>query len=550
MLGSTSPSSSNMSMDSGGPILEVLLNPDLLGAICEEIYVDWSASKPHPPGSAHPLVSLALTCDIIADVALEILWMRIPSLYVLLCVLPLVPDENNQQTIPANVDEDSWKRFAKYASRVRYLACDRNSFSSYSPTVYLALSEAFSILLPNLCGLNVDMSFATDMTVTHLLYSKSSLTDIELLFSGESSDVVYRAVRGAAVHNAKSLESLSILQSTYVETNVFTTVCAASAFHPCRDTLKRLVITSHPIDFEFFLELSRFPSLTQLEVRVIQSIPQSGRDDTAGVGFPKLETFRVEAGIDIALRLLHVFKEGTLRRIRFKDTSNLAYVDRSNHMLDFHEELKTRFSLESAELSYESSNHVAKEHKASTWTVFAPFCKMPCLRHLSYRGELCIWDSDMTARAIADWKNLQTLYIYSPHTMDHHALPAIAVSCPALIELGATIHFPEDQEPVEQNKSIPFSSHRLMVLDAMNSLAPKPSRVATYLDTLFPSLAFVKGGTGWDAVWDILEYACHVARAQERARQRAVDAAKQTDSQAVKMKPPSPVSGSTSDPFD
>ncbi len=365
------------------------------------------------------------------------------------------------------------------------------------------------------------MSFAADPTVLFMIYSSPRLCEVEIVFDAyPEADEAFSSVR-VAMTELPLVDTLRVSCGTGdAQSPLFSSFCPAIALEPAKERLRTLSITSHPVDPDFFLQVSSFNRLESLAVRVVDSVPRR-RNVEPESGFQVLTSLDIAANVTMMCRILHVLSAGVLKKLHYKDTSNVGYEARSAAMLDFHGQLGGHFLLTDLDIKYANSQQrVSSAHEGSTMTVFEPLLEnnFSEIQHLSYFGELAVPDRSSAAALFPseNWSRLKALRIVSAETISYKVLADFARYCLELVELTLPLLFP-DQGVLED---LPAMDHHLHALVVHRVPVTRHAKVAGFLNGVFPFLSDVRGGSGWKEVKEILVDACQHARRKERAMLR------------------------------
>ncbi|KAF9017678.1 hypothetical protein BDZ89DRAFT_1140547 [Hymenopellis radicata] len=484
------------------PVHEVLKNSDLLTIICDFLKADVNRSG-LPAGvtgqKIHPVLAIAMTARELKVAALDSLWKELNGLKPLLYLFPQTLTSRNFRTLPKEISSSMWEGFDIYTRRVQSLSCDPASRGSYSPRIYTRLAEHRKTIFPNLRRLKIDMLFAADPTIFFMIYSSPRLCEVEIVFDANpEADDAFGSVR-AAMTELPLVDTLRVTCGTGdTQGPLFSSFCPAIALEPAKERLRTLSITSHPVDPDFFLQLSSFNILESLAVRVAESVPRLRNVDPES-GFPVLTSLDIAANVTMMCRILHVLSAGVLKKLHFKDTANLAYEARSAAMLDLHSQLGGHFSLTELHIRYMKQSA-------------ARFSNFNEIQHLSYHGELAVAEGSAIFPS-EHWAHLRSLHVVSAETISYKVLPDFARCCPELVDLKLPLLFP-DQGVLED---YPAMNHHLHTLVVHRLQVTRHAKVAGFLNGIFPFLSDIKGGSGWKEVKEILIDACQHARRKERA---------------------------------
>lgn len=517
--------------------LQVLSIAYLMRIICDEIRTDVKANGlplSSTNDKVHAILSIALLCKRTHRTALDELWRELSGF---LPLLRLFKDTHNRcgqkvrndlhprklenspsthQILPPIISTEEWDTFDEYTERVQTFICGSSSRSSYASTVYMRFAGHTDTIFPNLRTLRVDAAFAAEPAIT-LLYASDRLSNLELVLERDPSvDVVYGAVSSAAEH-VPLLDRLSIT-ARQPGTQTFSSLCSAIALRPRMFALRHLAITSHPIDASFLRALSRFESLESLNVSVAGRFDHANGD---GDGFEALTSLDITASIEILPNILRTLHQGILERLQFTDLSGYDADQQFPYMLELHELLDSRFGmLRGLGLFFPVAISPGTQNSQHEAILFAPLLRLSYLRVFVYRGD---FQPTLSADVQSRWENLRVLDISTssePYTPS--VLPTLAKRYPHLIHLALPVEFPAD---AQLDSDGPVSHHlQTLTLRGIPSVAQlHPSKIAAFLDGIFPFLATVRGEGNlkeWVEVKNILLDGCQRARELQRARDR------------------------------
>ncbi|PBK62630.1 hypothetical protein ARMSODRAFT_1008131 [Armillaria solidipes] len=489
----------------------VLFNPDLLSIICDDLWTGDIQSLPGGP-TINPLVALATVCSSVSETALDRLWKDIYGFNPLLRVLNVeTPGPNSEGiwTIPRDVPESIWDRFKLYAQRIRSLTLDASSRAQDHPSIYLRIINQFAgaPLFTNLKRLQVDQSFATEPHILFLL-SSPNLREVGIsLDPNPDTDAAETSVRTAIAGRETFIISCPLATDSD-----YHMACPATFF--TGKELRCLKITSHPISYSFLEELSFSESLEHLQIVFAPgALPRDSQD-----GFSSLKTLHVTGPVTSMTRVLRLIVADILESLTFIDnSSNPSYHHACEAMHDFHLELVGRFNLSLHELSltYPYRAIASQEHWESSLAVFEPLYQMRLLKTLHYSSDLAFDQGTVENKLVRAWPSIETICIPRLAVpLPCEVLQVLAAECSQLASLTIPIEFPESGAlPPRQ-----VCRHGLRVFSSPDIPVENPVRVAGYLDSLFPYLAKIDGGDGWDEVERIILDACQLVRGDERER--------------------------------
>lgn len=503
------------------PVTSVFYNADLLGYVCKDL---WDIEQA-PGGVLHgtrmdSLLSLALTCHFISEVALDCLWHEICGMKPLLYLFPRDLSSNDDQGIlPDVISDDTWVRFERYSRRVRAITLDAQLRTLHSSTIFLRLAERREPIFPNLQKLSVDMSFAADTAIL-LFLASPRLDDVTITFPSNAETVVASTSVRTVGWKVPMLHSLTIsyIRQRGRNPQPLGTMCPFTNFSGLR-RLRKLKIESHSADFHFLIQLSSLPDLSHLQIVISQSLlTDSWKVDD---GFRSLVSLHITAPVSLMSRVLRLIRPGSLTSLIHIDDHSQSYDEIGQFMQDFHTEIASRFpSLLNLSIKYRRCNgQSTQQSRESTLVIFEPLCGLRKLQEFAY-SPMPTLDTGIVDLLLAPaWPEIRVFnipFVQGPRPT-YEVLCTLAKCCPLLSELSIPIVFPSDDSPFPDDH-VPFS-HKLRLFSSPNTSISRFASVARYLDGIFPFLISITGGEGWDQVESIVLEACQSVRRDQTIRE-------------------------------
>ncbi|KAK0232749.1 hypothetical protein IW262DRAFT_1451222 [Armillaria fumosa] len=502
------------------PVTAVLYNADLLGSVCKDL---WDIEQA-PGGAVHgtrmnSLLSLALTCHVISEIALDCLWHEIYGMKPLLYLFPRdLSSNDNQGILPDVISDDTWVRFERYSRRVRAITLDAQLRTLHSSTIFLRLAERQEPLFPNLQKLSVDMSFAADTSIL-LFLASPRLDDIKIAFLSNAETVMASTSVRTVGWKVPMLHSLTItsIRQRASTPRPLGTVCPFTNFSGLR-RLRKLKIESHSADVHFLVQLSSLPDLSHLQIAISQSQPtDSWKVDD---GFRSLVSLHITTPVSLMSRVLRLIRSGSLTSLVHIDDHSQSYGEIGQFMQDFHTEVVSRFpSLLNLSINYRKCNgQLTQQSQESTLAIFEPLCGLRKLQEFTYNPMLTLETGVVDLLLAPAWPEIRVFNIpvVQGPCPTYEVLCTLAKCCPLLSELSVPIAFPSDDSPLRVDHD-PFS-HKLCFFSSPNTSVSRFASVARYLDGIFPFLISINGGKGWDQVESIVLEACQPVRRDQTTR--------------------------------
>ncbi|KAK0475068.1 hypothetical protein IW261DRAFT_1567991 [Armillaria novae-zelandiae] len=506
------------SLIAGDPVTAVLYNADLLGSVCKDLWDIEQASGVVHRTRMNSLLSLALTCHVISEIALDRIWHEICGMKPLLYLFPRdLSSDNDQGILPDVISNDTWARFERYSCRVRSITLDAQLRTLHSSTVFLRLAERQEPLFPNLQKLSVDMSFAADTSIL-LFLASPRLDDVEIAFPSNAETVMASTSVRTVGWKVPTLHSFTISSKRQgSKPRPLGTICPFTNFSGLR-RLRKLKIELHSADVHFLVQLSSLPDLSHLEIVISQSLATDSRkvDD----GFRSLVSLHITTPVSLMSRVLRLIRSGSLTSLVHIDDHSQSYNEIGQFMQDFHTEIASRFpSLLNLSINYRKCNgQLTQQTRESTLAIFEPLCGLRKLREFTYNPMPTLETGVVDLLLAPAWPEIRIFNIPAVQGPfpTYEMLCILAKCCPLLSELSIPITFPSDDSPL-RNDHVPFS-HKLCHLSFPNTSISRFASVARYLDGIFPFLISINGGKGWDQVESIVLEACQPVRRDQTTR--------------------------------
>ncbi|KAK0197993.1 hypothetical protein F5146DRAFT_66850 [Armillaria mellea] len=505
------------------PVTAVLYNADLLGYVCKDLWDTEQASGSVHGTCMNSLLSLALTCHGISEIALDCLWHEIRGMKPLLYLFPReISSDNDQCILPDVISDDTWARFERYSRRVRSITLDAQLRTLHSSTIFLRLAERQEPLFPNLQKLSVDMSFAADTSIL-LFLASPRLDDVKIAFPSNAEPVMASTSVRTVGWKVPMLHSFTISSVRQANTRPRPsgTICPFTNFSGLR-RLRKLKIESHTADVHFLVQLSSFPDLSHLQIVISQSLPtDSWKVDD---GFRSLVSLHITTPVSLTSLVLRLIGSGSLTSLVYIDDHSQSYNEIGQFMQDFHTEIVSRFpSLLNLSINYRRCNaQLTQQFLESTLAIFEPLCGLHKLQEFTYNPMPALETGVIELLFAPAWPEIRVFNIpvVQGPCPTYEVLYTLAKCCPILSELSLPITFPGDDAPLRDDRD-PFS-HKLRYFSSPKTSVSRFASVARYLDGIFPFLISISGGTGWDQVECIVLEACQPVRRDQTIREKLV----------------------------
>ncbi|KAK0245290.1 hypothetical protein EDD85DRAFT_13233 [Armillaria nabsnona] len=502
------------------PITAVLYNADLLGFVCKDLWDIEQAPGRFVNGiRISSLLSLALTCHVVSEIALDCLWHEICGMKPLLYLFPRgLSSDNDPGILPDVISDDTWVRFERYSRRIRSITLDAQLRTLHSSTIFLRLAERQEPLFPNLQKLSVDMIFAADISIL-LFLASPRLDDVKIAFPSNAETVMASTSVRTLGWKVPMLHSFTIssIRQGGSKPRPLETICPFTNFSGLRK-LRKLKIDSHSADVHFLVQLSSLPDLSHLQIVISQSLPtDSWKVDG---GFRSLVSLHITTPVSLMSRVLRLIRSGSLTSLVHIDDHSQSYNEIGQFMQDFHTEIVSRFpSLLNLSINYRKCNgQLTQQSRESTLVIFEPLCGLCKLQEFTYNPMPTLETGVVDLLLAPAWPEIRVFNIpvVQGPCPTYEALCTLAKCCPLLSELSMPITFPSDNAPLRDDHD-PFS-HKLRFFSSPNTSVSRFASVARYLDGIFPFLISISGGKGWDQVESIVLEACQPVRRDQTTR--------------------------------
>ncbi|KAH7923910.1 hypothetical protein BV22DRAFT_552285 [Leucogyrophana mollusca] len=456
------------------------------------------------------IAALARTCRAFSPPALDILWRTQWSLAPLVRCLPdhtleLSNNLESSATIVRLADirnESDWERLFLYASRIRTIQRDRQSWNidayKLHPSVLHKLLSACPrpSLLPNLRSLEYGVLSETDnnsLSSLQMLLNRSSVRELSFTIPEDISFSRSESLMAAFPEHCTFLEDLTVTAELAILLHPSTVNVFASMRH-----LRTLSLYSAG-DRQDFVELplnlppQAFPSLLELHMRNLPST--------------------------YSLALIRSICSDHLKTVSL----SLLNGDAASMLLDLCKALQSKsswtaslqsLSITGQSLSATGAHAIAAPHGGnipqSTLRLLLPFSN---LRHLDLGIKALSINDDIIHDMAKAWPRLQQLCIWG-RVPSHTAIPTLgglvplAIHCPYLSSLTLKINAVDVVSPtalpstpsestVLSNEQRPAQTMEFTV-DAQSPITD-PAKVADFLLSIFPKVDVRPVGDIWGA---------------------------------------------------
>ncbi|KAF7796420.1 hypothetical protein EIP86_007597 [Pleurotus ostreatoroseus] len=457
------------------------------------------------------LASLARTCTITRDPALDRLWRTQYGLQNLIKCLPAVywrqRVEDMQLTVASDVDLDDWSRFDIYASRIQELNIDQfgpcDQFELFTPLMRRGYSKT---LFPNLKTLKWWSTPRRPLPHVQLVLSPTIRTLIAS-FSGSPSSASGLTYLPQYCPHIESLrlylsDEISIVKAEKV-------LRSLQEIRSLDFTIHDDITESSPACLNGLL--NRVSVLPQLETFCVASLPQRvsliAMPEANTRRFPALKQLTVDSRASCS-NFLRTFELENLEHLDITFSPFIVPPDNNTQLMQTVEQVISHSSLKVLHLTYRYSVQVTLESisPAFAFRSLEEFCL--------YSGPVGVALDDTAIEQLAKaWPDLTELRLLGsiPLTSQSTATPVLptlqaltylAQYCPKLETLSIELDA-KDPAPIQKRirEGRKFCNTHMKQLSVRRSLIGDTAKVAAFLSELFPNLVDMSGARdGWTEV--------------------------------------------------
>ncbi|KAJ7864165.1 hypothetical protein B0H13DRAFT_2353820 [Mycena leptocephala] len=462
--------------------------------------VNLIVSELDPQEQAKELASLAQTCTIFHDVALDGLWSHQEHIFNLLHCMPTDLWETNRVNFVRTLGRtprralvaSDWPRFLKYAFRIKSLVC-RDPEQEFGVPDLLQVYDALRQGVPEDLLPNLEMLY--------WYHVGSGYAQFINLFLGPkiaSIQVIDRPIHGNSIHAALRQRSSTLVSVIFHEIPGASEMACDQRCGFIRTLTHVEYLEAGAIDSAAVRHLGSLGSLKILRATLSPSITVEGSPD--GIWFPNLRSIVLNDRENLSASTTIVRRWNNHRlesfQIEIQDCWALDHVQEMYQTLADHcliEQLNT-FKLEIMRLVDEHRNIPHPSH------FFIPLLRFTELRELRIRVPSGHDLDDVTISDMAhSWPRIEELIFGSAARINPRctllALRDLSQHCPLLEMLELTL----DASSVPPQSDVVRQDH-LIWFNAAFSPISNPTSVAAFLSSIFSSLQNVH-----NAVWTIEE---------------------------------------------
>ncbi|KAJ7658153.1 hypothetical protein DFH06DRAFT_1327441 [Mycena polygramma] len=475
-----------------------------------------SFTNPGPPLDRKALASLARTCRLFSEIALDILWREPGSLLFLLKCFP----QHTWETEASQSDNDlwlekfhfrtvirprDWDRVLFYAPRIQSITLAGSSFDDSLPLLdaveVLAVSLPTPILLPNLRSLTVGCREPALYPYIRLFLA-SSITSISLRLTPTIGHLSQLSLLSRLPSHLPSLTDIRIIaygddriRQDVLEEVSSSRFCAGSSSDCGSDGRTA------------YQQLAFLPALKDLEVDSLDGCPPPTVTPLDARSFSSLQRLRGRtSNVQFASHLLKRLQKTPLQDLSLSFSAMAACIAFSGLLATLRDHC-SHHHLTSISITLSTAiPHPGQEERyAVTPAVLRPLLVFPNLSRLFIvsASDYRLDDNFIEAMSTA-WPKISRLYFHR-HSRDGaiptwggsvtlSALAAFARRCPMLADLELDVDarvVPAGPHPSSHGPVVRQTSLKYTTVGA--SPIKSPSRVAHFLSSIFPALRLISG---------------------------------------------------------
>ncbi|KAF4598170.1 hypothetical protein EYR38_006566 [Pleurotus pulmonarius] len=485
-----------MSLYTTSSVQRALAIPELLSSICQLL-------------GPKDILSNACVCKKWSNVALDVLWKEVDDIHNLLSLLAPLEHKAGQgyiQKFSRSIEPGDWKRFTRYAGRIRALVqnrerktrpCTLNVFHEVSRT-RISLD-----ILPNLHTLewsrNIDPNFCVLFMHKTVKRFKFYLRE-EMVSPPNGLTAFFQSVTNR-MPDLEVLDISSILPVSDIEADMLKLLSGLPK-------LKEVILPLYYVSPNVSEVLSRLPNLNVLG---FQYDDEQGRGDSQDVAAPPatLSEGAFPALYDLALSIPFIHASELFDQPFSPQNITMLFIDSAlpESPSDIHNLLSVIVKNCPLLINLSLNPHLSTSDSPPTderltYANLRPVLTLPNLTTFDmnhyYPIDLKYKDMEELARA---WPNLETLMLNSdPVALDHPptlsiaALIPFAEHCPNIRQLGLYMNAAEEDLPSSRDL-VPFKI--LETLSVGLSHITDHENVALFLSHLIPSECELECGGTW-----------------------------------------------------
>ncbi|KAF9501829.1 hypothetical protein BDN71DRAFT_1460290 [Pleurotus eryngii] len=484
-----------MSLYTTSSVQRALAIPELLSSICQLL-------------GPKDILTNACVCKKWSNVALDVLWKEVDDIHNLLSLLaPLEQKAGQGYKFSRSIEPEDWKRFTRYAGRIRALVHnrERSKTRTCTPNVFHEVSRTRISLdiLPVLHTLewsrNIDLNFCVLFMHKTVKRFKFYLRE-EMVTPPNGLGAFFQAVM-TRMPDLEVLDISSVLSVSDIEADMIKLLSGLPK-------LKEVILPLYYVSPSISGTLSQLPNLNVLG---FQYDDEQGRGDSQDVAAPPatLGEGAFPVLYDLALSMPFIHASELFDQPFSPQNITMLFIDSAlpESPSDIHNLLSVIVKNCPLLINLSLNPHLSTTDNPPTderltYANMRPVLTLPNLTSFDinhyYPIDLKYKDMEELARA---WPNLETLMLNSdPVALDHPpalsiaALIPFAEHCPNIRQLGLYMNAAEEDLPSSRDL-VPFKC--LETLSVGLSHITDHENVALFLSHLIPSECELECGGTW-----------------------------------------------------